>query len=101
MMPKATTKIVRSLRGGQLTIPVEFRKTLGIGEDTLLRLTLDDGELRIRPVKVTENTGSDWLKELYEYFAPVRAEAIESGLDEGEINEAIDRAVAAVRDERA
>lgn len=29
------TRIVRPLQRGQLTIPVEFRRRLGIGDDTL------------------------------------------------------------------
>lgn len=44
------SKIVRSLRGGQVTIPAAFRRELGIGDDTMLRMTLADGELRIKPV---------------------------------------------------
>ena len=66
------TKIVRPLRGGQVTIPAAFRKELGIGDETMLRMTLIDGELRIKPVQMTETSkGSPWLRELYEYFAPV------------------------------
>ena len=39
--------------------------------------------------------GSPWLKELYDVFAPIREEAW--GFSEEEINEAIDDAVKAVR----
>jgi len=57
---------------------------------------LAQGELRIRPVKVMENaSGSPWLKELYDAFAPVRKEA--SRYSESEIDDAIDQAVRAVR----
>jgi len=95
------TKIVRPLRSGQITIPVEFRKKLGIGEDSLLRVTLADGELRIKPVQVAEQaTGSPWLRELYDYFAPVREEILQRGIPEEEINADIDAAVAAARAER-
>lgn len=91
-------RIVRPLRSGQITIPAEFRKRLGIGEQTMLQMTLAEGELRIRPVRVAEAvTGSPWLKELYEYFAPARQEAIDKGYTEEEINAAIDEAIAAVR----
>ncbi len=41
--------------------------------------------------------GSSWLRELYDYFAPVREEALEKGYTEEEINAAIDEAVRAVR----
>ena len=90
------TKIVRPLRGGQITIPASFRKSLGIDEDTLLRLTLIDGELRVKPVRPVEMTaGSSWLTELYELFAPFRERAAQ--YTEEEINETIDQAVRAVR----
>lgn len=45
--------------------------------------------------------GSSWLRELYEYFAPVREEALEKGHTEDEINTVIDEAVRAVRAEQA
>lgn len=98
---KPMTKIVRPLRSGQITIPAEFRKRLRIDQETLLRITLDDGELRIRPVQVTEpQRGSPWLRELYEYFAPVREEIRARGISEEEVNADIDAAIAAVRAEQ-
>jgi bifunctional DNA-binding transcriptional regulator/antitoxin component of YhaV-PrlF toxin-antitoxin module len=94
----ATTKIVRPLRGGQITIPATFRKQLGIDEQTLLQMTLSEGELHIKPVAVHQlPQGSSWLRDLYDYFAPVRDEALAKGYTENEINDAIDDAVAAVR----
>ena len=94
------TRLIRPLRSGQITIPVEFRKKLGINEESLLQLTLADGELRIRPVHVAESKeSSDWLKQLYERFAPVRAEA--ENMSEEEIDMAIVQAVRAVREEHA
>jgi len=94
------TRIVRPLRGGQITIPAEFRKRLGLGPDDLLKLTLVEGELHIKPVRVTETgEGSPWLKELYDLFAPVREEA--KDVSEQEIDAAIDQALAAVRRKRA
>ena len=96
------TKIVRPLRGGQITIPAEFREKLGIGPDSLLQVTLMQGELRLRPLSVTERAaGSPWLKDLYEYFAPVREEGEEKGYPEKEIDAAIDEAVKAVRQRHA
>lgn len=92
------TKIVKSLRSGQVTIPADFREKLGIGEDTLLQISLMNGELRIKPVKFTDKTetvGSPWLKEAYDAFSEVRKEM--SKYSEVEINEAIDQAVKAVR----
>ena len=90
------TRVIRSLRSGQITIPAEFRRRLGIADDSLLRITLAQDELRIKPVKVSEGAeGSPWLKELYDRFAPVRQEAAASS--EAEIDAAIDTAVKAVR----
>lgn len=93
-----TMRLVRPLRGGQITIPVEFRKRLGITEDTMLQVRLDDGELHIKPVRLSETAeGSPWLQELYEYFAPVREEILEREISEEEINADIDAAITAVR----
>lgn len=92
------TRLVRPLRGGQITIPAEFRKKMGITDETMLQMSLHDGELHMKPVQVAEPVqGSPWLKELYEYFAPARREAEERGYTEEEIDSAIDEAVAAVR----
>lgn len=93
---ESITRVVRSLRGGQVTIPAEFRRALGIEGDGLLQLTLGRGELRIKPVRVSaEREGSPWLKEAYEAFAAVRAQA--DKYSEEEVNAAIDEAVKAVR----
>jgi len=93
-------KIVKPLRSGQITIPVDFREKLGIGTDTLLQIKLIEGELRIRPVQISDKPkGSPWLKELYDYFAPARKEAAK--YTEEEINADIDRAVKEVRQKHA
>lgn len=98
------TKLVRPLRGGQVTIPVEFRRSLGIDKDTMLSMTLTDGELVVRPVKFTQKDqkeeGSPWLRELYEYFAPVREEILRRGISDEEVNADIDAAIAVVRAEK-
>lgn len=93
-------KVVRPLRGGQITIPAEFRERLGVGADSLLQMKLVEGELRIRPVQVTQHAaGSAWLKELYDELAPVRKQA--AGATEAEVDAAIDQAISAVRRKRA
>ena len=97
---ESVSRIVRPLRGGQITIPAEFRKQLGITEGSVLQMTLREGELRIRPMRVTETAaGSPWMRELYDLFAPVRDEAARVG--EEEIDEAITRAVAESRKKHA
>jgi bifunctional DNA-binding transcriptional regulator/antitoxin component of YhaV-PrlF toxin-antitoxin module len=97
------TKIVRPLRGGQVTIPAAFRRQLGIDDETMLRMTLENGELRISPIRVAEDSkGSPWLRELYEYFAPVREEILARGISQEELFADIDAAIAEVRaEERA
>ena len=109
----AASKVVRTRKKGQITIPDEFRRALGIGEDTLLRVSVRDGELRLAPVEVREREdagteaktdaaeqGSPWLRELYEYFAPVREEIVRKGYTEEEVNADIDEAIREVRAER-
>lgn len=90
------SKIVYPLRNGQITIPAEFRRRLGIGPETLLRLTLAGNELRLAPVRTTD-TASGWLKELYDTFAPVRQEASEQGYSDEELHDTINEAVRRVR----
>jgi hypothetical protein len=51
-------------------------------------------------VAVERSGDTDWYERLYKHFAPARAEAIERGYTEDEINEWIDEAVAAVRSKR-
>ena len=88
----------------QITIPIEFRRELGIGADTMLQARVEDCELRLRPVAVAvgdEGSGSWWLRELYDHFAPVRQEAINKGYTEQQIIGWIDDAVLEVRVERA
>lgn len=98
---KTQSKLIRQLRGGQITIPVEFRRELGIEEDTLLRMTLEDGELRIIPVQIeTAGKGSTWFKELYDYLGPARDEITSAGYTEDEVNADIEAAIQAVRAER-
>jgi AbrB family looped-hinge helix DNA binding protein len=46
---KTMSKIVKSLSRGQITIPVEFRRKLKIGSDTILSLTLKGNKIEITP----------------------------------------------------
>jgi AbrB family looped-hinge helix DNA binding protein len=93
------TRIVRQLRNGQITIPKEFREALHLGSDDMLAVTLQDGKLEIETVKPARQAGgSQWAKDLYDLFAPVRQSYAESGMTEEEINAELD---AAVRDARA
>src|SRR5215210_2446200 len=101
------TRLVRSLRGGQITIPIEFRRALGIGPDTMLRITREGDELRLAaaptvPALAPRPYGdTTWLTELYELFAPVRQEVLDRGYTEEEVNGWIEEALAEVRAEAA
>ena len=98
---KSRSRTVRSLRGGQMTIPIEFRRALGIDEETLLRVTLEDGALRVTPVHAVEKaTGANPLRDLYEYFAPVREAVLASGISQEDLWAEIDAAIAEVRAEK-
>jgi bifunctional DNA-binding transcriptional regulator/antitoxin component of YhaV-PrlF toxin-antitoxin module len=95
------TRIVRPIHGGQVTIPAEFRKALGIDSESLLELTLTHGEVRIRLVGAPHlEQGSTWLRDAYEAFAPIREELSEK-YSEAEIDDAIDQAVRSVRENHA
>ena len=51
---KPMTKIVKPLSRGQITIPIEFRKKLGIGPNTILNLVLKGNKIVITPAVVRE-----------------------------------------------
>jgi AbrB family looped-hinge helix DNA binding protein len=93
-MTSTITKTVRPLRRGQITIPADFRRRLGIDDDTLLQLTLCEDRIEVVPV-VTTPAGNAWAQELYEMFAPVREDA--QAMSEAEIDALIDEAMDAVR----
>lgn len=60
---KFMTKIVKPLSRGQITIPVEFRKKLGINKNTILNIVLKGKKIEITPAVVREVNE----EELWEY----------------------------------
>lgn len=99
---KDMNKIIKPLRGGQITIPADFRERLGIDANTLLEITLMGRELVIKPVKTVKTVGgSSWTKELYDIFTQTRTEAKEKNYDPNKINTAISQAVNSVRAKHA
>lgn len=94
--------LVKTLRNGQITIPIAMRRELGINEQTMLQVSVtEDREIRIKPVSVDDRPkGSPWARELYEYFAPVREEVAASGMTEQEIDDLLDEALRDVREGR-
>jgi AbrB family looped-hinge helix DNA binding protein len=95
MSQAALTRVVRPIRRGQITIPADFRRRLGIEDDTLLELTLHDDKIEIVPVTTKPAADTAWARELYAMFAPVRQEA--QVMDEAEIDALIDSAINQVR----
>lgn len=51
MNTSKTSEIIKPLSKGQITIPAQFRKQLGIDESSFLDVTIRDGDLIIRPIK--------------------------------------------------
>lgn len=99
MERKQKTLFIRQHSRGRITIPAEFRKRLGLTQDSLLQLTLAGDKLRLRPLSLAQPVKrSTWLKDLYEAFAPVRQEAAQ--YSDSEINATIEEAVDAVRAKR-
>jgi AbrB family looped-hinge helix DNA binding protein len=98
MIETELTQVVKPLRRGQITIPTEFRRQLGIGDDTLLQLTLRQGKIEITPVVVTPVSQTAWARELHAMFADVRRDA--QNMTEAEIDALIDESVAEVRSSR-
>jgi AbrB family looped-hinge helix DNA binding protein len=54
MATHRNTRLVRLHPRGQVTIPVEFRKRLGIDENTILQIRLRGSGLDITPLRVEE-----------------------------------------------
>lgn len=95
------SKTVRALRGGQMTIPIEIRRTLGIEEDTLLKVeTTDDGGFLVHPVSPKPVAENAWMQRLYDLFEPMRRQIAESGISEDELNALIDESVEEARARR-
>jgi AbrB family looped-hinge helix DNA binding protein len=61
MAEDRSIRLVKPYAKGQITIPAEFRKRLGIDENTLLRLKLKGSKIEITPVRIVEE--GRWLRE--------------------------------------
>lgn len=94
MEDRALTQVIRPLRGGQVCLPGEFRRQLGIDEGTPLLLTLNEDKIEITPVDSESIAEKGWTRELHAMMKLVRQET--QGMDEAEIEtlirEALDKA---------
>jgi len=82
---KLMTKLVKPLSRGQITIPIEFRRKLGIEANTVLNLTLKGNKIEITPAVVRE-VGEEELREYTD-------EEISQFLQEDKIDQQTARAV--------
>ena len=82
---KLMTKLVKPLSRGQITIPIEFRRKLGIEANTVLNLTLKGNKIEITPAVVRE-VGEEELREYTD-------EEISQFLQEDKIDQKTARAV--------
>ena len=55
MAEKSKTRFIRPYARGQITIPAEFRKRLGIDENTILQVSLKGSKIEITPFKVVDS----------------------------------------------
>lgn len=58
-MTKPSIQFTKPYSKGQITIPLEIRKYLGIDEDTWLIMTVVDKKLMIKPVKEKDLVNQD------------------------------------------
>lgn len=100
MASDVLTEFVVFLRDGHLAIPEELRLRLGLEDGSPVRLSVTGNGILIEPsAAVGRPNSSSWMKELYDYFAPVREEVLASGITEEELNAEIDAAIEEVRAE--
>lgn len=98
--PERPIHLVRVQEKGQVTLPADVRKKTGLKRGDLVSVTATEGGVLIMPVEVREAKGSPWLRELYDYFAPMREEAVAKGYTEEQIDAAIDDALREARTSR-
>lgn len=60
---KSRRKVVKALAKGQLTIPIEFRKALGIDDNTLLNISFVDDHLEIAPLRQKDESLRHYTEE--------------------------------------
>lgn len=58
-----TVRYIKSFSKGQITIPKEMRKTIGVGDDFWLKVYIDDNKLIAEPVGEPEDK-SKYLESL-------------------------------------
>jgi antitoxin PrlF len=80
---------VRMARNGRLSVPAKFRKALGLEDGGMVVLSLQDGEVRIRPIGVVlaevQAMVAPYLKasgdSVEQFLADKRAEVVREELE--------------------
>lgn len=93
---------IRVLPDGAVTLPPDVVRAAGFVGGETLSLQIDRGELRLVPARQSVPVlQKQPLIDLYNDFAPVREEVLESGIPEDELFALIDGATAASRRARS
>ena len=87
--------LVRMLRGGQVTLPVEARKALSLREGDYLDLEVEDGILKLTPVEVIDRAAAD--RRLDSILARVRYAGPQPAPSEDEVMDLVVEEIRAVR----
>lgn len=65
MEDRSLARVLSRLRGGQVCLPGEFRRRLGMDEGALLLLSLKEDKIEIVPVDTETIAEMGWTRELY------------------------------------
>ncbi len=84
-------RVLRRLRGGQVCLPEEFRRRLGMDEGALLQLTLKEDKIEIVPVDPETIAEMGWTREMYAMLKLVGQK--DASTKEAEIDAMIDEAL--------
>ena len=91
--------LVRMIRGGQITLPVEARKALQLKEGDYLEAELTEKGVLLKPVAVTDRSGAD--RELEAILSRVRYVGPEPEPSEDEVGDLVNREIHAIRAQHA
>lgn len=59
------TRYIKTFSKGQITIPKEIRDSLGLGDEFWIKLSVDQDEIRLQPVKEEKKMSKDeWIKRM-------------------------------------
>lgn len=84
-------KYVKTFSKGQITIPKEFRDSLGLGDEFWIRLSIDQDEIKLKPVKEEKKMSKDeWIKQMLA-MPPIEIDTQEIARNRRQINKRLER----------